>query len=424
MTKFESEYRRSANRFLLWILWAHLPVLLGFALWQGTSVAVAIFGTLLLCAGPSALVYLRPAGVATSIAIATATMGFSGLLIYLGQGKIEYHFHVFSFLAVVTALCSPWAQLAAATTIAAHHVIGWLLVPSAVFNYEAAFSDVVLHALFVVIETAICLRIVSQLSDTVRARGILEEQVGRSAASVSAGSAEIQNLVRGMANSASEQARMVDQVADSSVTLTEEWKQREGAARESAEGMAAAVARVRDCQRDMVAMNADMEKLAEANRKVSAVLNLVMDIARQTNILAVNASIEASRSGAAGAGFGIIAAQVRELASRTGEAARDIESVLSGSISTVDQNASTVDRVAKSMDVVLQSAERMAGFSREIVQMGQSHGAAVQSISSAIQRISAETQMLAASAEESSGTTAELSRMAKGLEASLQLVQN
>lgn len=423
MTRYEEQYRRKANRFLLCVLWAHLPVLIPFAAWQGTGILSAILGSMLLCAGPTLLVLLRPASVLTSCAVASATMGFSGLLIYLGQGKIEYHFHVFSFLAVVTALCSPVAQIVAAATIAAHHVLGWLFVPAAVFNYEAAFTDVLLHAFFVVVDTAICLRIVYQLRDAVQARGILEDEVGQSASRVNSGASEILNLVSGMANSAVEQSRMVDQVAGASTDLSREWAERSASAEQNEVGVTNTLRLLRDCQRDMATMNTDMQKLAEANQKVSAVLHLVMDIARQTNILAVNASIEASRTGAAGAGFGIIADQVRDLARRTGEAAADIESVLSSSISTVDQNASNLDRVAHSMHTVLQSAEQMAEFSRQIIAMGQSHSNSVQSISQAMQRISAETERLAASSKECNGTTAELARLAQNLESALQSVQ-
>jgi methyl-accepting chemotaxis protein len=423
MTKFETDYRSRANRMLVIVLWSHLPVAAGLALLHGTSFAAAVVGSLALCAAPSILVRMKPWGLAASIAIACSTMGFSALLIYLGGGKIEYHFHVFSFLAVITAMCQPWAQLAAALTIAAHHVVGWLLVPRAIFNYEAALSDVALHALFVVIETAICLRIVWQLSATVQARGILEEQVAVGAASVGAGTKEIVSFMRTLAGTASTQAQLVDQVAEASSRIAGDWRDKESAALESRKGLAEAVQRLGQCQSSLEAVNTDMRNLADANRRVAGVMTLVTDIARQTNILAINASIEASRSGAAGAGFGIIADQVRDLARRTADAARDIESVVSESTETVERNSDAVEELTRSMRVVAKSSEGMMELSGEIVGLGQAQGRELGRISAAIQKISAETQHLAAGAEQSSGTTSELARLAEDLNATLASIR-
>lgn len=68
-----------------------------------------------------------------------------------------------------------------------------------------------------------------------------------------------------------------------------------------------------------------MQAVSATSKRISGIVNLMMDIARQTNILAVNASIEASRSGNSGGGFGVIADQVRDLAVRTSEATTEID---------------------------------------------------------------------------------------------------
>ncbi len=423
MSRFEKNYRESAHRLLVIILWAHLPVLTALAIVEKSSWVAAVAGTVLLSLGPTLLFVMNRSGLGTSIAIACSTMGMSALMIYLGNGRIEYHFHVFSFLAVITALSQPWAQLAAAITIALHHVLGWLIAPRAVFNYDAQFLDVLLHAVFVVIETAVCLRIVWQMRDSIRARGILEEQVSQGAEGVTSGAKEIESFVRTLAEAASSQAKMVDQVADASHRLTAEWKHKEAAAADGRRGVEDAVERIDSCQVGLESINADMVKLAEANRRVAGVMTLVTDIARQTNILAVNASIEASRSGAAGAGFGIIADQVRDLARRTAEAARDIENVLTESIHTVDRNANAIEDVTRSMGAVASASKSMARLSSQLVEMGQTQGVEMERITQAIQKISSETQQLAHGAEHSSSTTAELSRLAEDLNATLASIR-
>jgi methyl-accepting chemotaxis protein len=419
MSNFEKDYRSRANKFLLIILWAHLPVLFAFAVAQGTSIAAAVLGSVLLCAAPSMLVHWNPSGTAASVAIACATMGFSGLTIYLGGGKIEYHFHVFSFLAVITALCNPLAQVAAAVTIALHHVIGWALAPRAVFNYDAAFSDVMLHAFFVILETGICLRIVWQLSATVRARGILEEQVSAASKGVNSGTREIEGFVHTLASTASTQAQMVEEIAAASQSLQQDASSRESLVEDTNAKVEDAVTRISECRRDLDQVNRDMAQLAEANRKVAGVMALVTDIARQTNILAVNASIEASRSGAAGAGFGIIADQVRDLAQRTAEAARDIENVLSSSMGTVERNTHSLGGITKSMHVIEGVAFSMSQLTRDLVSQGKTQASELARIATAMQKISAGTQHLASGAEESSSTSSELARQARDLDAVL-----
>jgi methyl-accepting chemotaxis protein len=276
-----------------------------------------------------------------------------------------------------------------------------------------------LHAFFVILETGICLRIVWQLSATVRARGILEEQVSAASKGVNSGTREIEGFVHTLASTASTQAQMVEEIAAASQSLQQDASSRESLVEDTNAKVEDAVTRISECRRDLDQVNRDMAQLAEANRKVAGVMALVTDIARQTNILAVNASIEASRSGAAGAGFGIIADQVRDLAQRTAEAARDIENVLSSSMGTVERNTHSLGGITKSMHVIEGVAFSMSQLTRDLVSQGKTQASELARIATAMQKISAGTQHLASGAEESSSTSSELARQARDLDAVL-----
>lgn len=170
-----TQHRIQANRPLLLILALHIQVLTLFAAFVSGSVVLSLLGSIALCAAPALLTHSNPSGISTSISISSAAIGMSMLLIFLGARRIEYHFHIFSFIAALCYFAHIWVLLAAAGTIAVHHVIGWWLLPCAVFNYNAAFGDVVLHGLFVVIETVVCVVVARQLGATVKMRGVLEE---------------------------------------------------------------------------------------------------------------------------------------------------------------------------------------------------------------------------------------------------------
>lgn len=79
----------------------------------------------------------------------------SGILIHLSNGMIEFHFHIFVVLAWMIVFGNPWALLTAAATAAVHHLAFYFILPSSVFNYQAGISIVLLHAAFVVAETAV-----------------------------------------------------------------------------------------------------------------------------------------------------------------------------------------------------------------------------------------------------------------------------
>ncbi|MCX6613925.1 MAG: hypothetical protein NTW74_24155, partial [Acidobacteria bacterium] len=275
MNSFEIQHRTKANRFLLMVLAAHIPALLLFSAFTSANVVIALLGSLILCAAPALLTYANPGGLSTSISIASATMGMSMLLIFLGEGRIEYHFHIFSFIAVLCYFANIWVLLVAAGTIAAHHVVGWWLVPRIVFNYDAAFGDVVLHAFFVVVETAICCVIAQQLAATIRMRGVLEEQVSLTAEQVAMGSSEIASFVENFARSASTQANMVDQIANTSQEMRKQVSSNLESASANQHRMAQTVSDIGHAHERLNRVNTEMQAVTATSRKISGIVNLM-----------------------------------------------------------------------------------------------------------------------------------------------------
>ena len=146
-------WKEKTSRLMLLILLAQVPVF-GFAAYLfDSSVGISLGLAALVLAGPAIAYWRDPASRFCSIMIAVGAMGMSALLIHIGHGMIEMHFHIFVMLGLLIVLGDQWAILAAAGTTAAHHILFWLLLPASLFNYDAGFGIVVIHALFVVFET-------------------------------------------------------------------------------------------------------------------------------------------------------------------------------------------------------------------------------------------------------------------------------
>jgi two-component system, chemotaxis family, sensor kinase CheA len=159
ITDFERRYLARVNRVALAFFAMHLPVFALIAWCNGTRPGLAA----LLCAGVlvgPAVAYLaleNPRRVSMVHGVAAMFMG--GLLVHFGQGpmQIEMHFYFFALVAMCAVFGNPMVIVAAAVTVALHHLVAWLVLPRSVFNYDAAWWVVAVHAAFVVLESvAMC----------------------------------------------------------------------------------------------------------------------------------------------------------------------------------------------------------------------------------------------------------------------------
>ncbi len=213
---FENQYRSWANRFCLLLLAAHVPVLAGVAAWFGTGISTALIGSALLLAGPAALFFLKPGEQVTSLALGSASMGISALLIHLSHGMIEMHFHIFAAIAFLIVFGNIWPILTAAATIAIHHVVFWIWLPASVFNYKAGLGIVLLHAAFVVFETGPACWIARRLERTLKVQAITAEQLKDAAQQMNSAAAQVSSAGQELSQHAMEQAATLEETSASS----------------------------------------------------------------------------------------------------------------------------------------------------------------------------------------------------------------
>jgi HPt (histidine-containing phosphotransfer) domain-containing protein len=155
ISPFERGYLARMNKVALGFFWAHLLVLplIGIAAGQGLVESVAL--TLAVLIGPTVAYRTLDNPRSVSMVMGVASMCMGGVLVHLGQGpvQIEMHFYFFAVISLLAVFGNPMVVLAAAVTVTVHHLLLWAVLPSSVFNYEAAFWVVLVHAAFVVLSS-------------------------------------------------------------------------------------------------------------------------------------------------------------------------------------------------------------------------------------------------------------------------------
>ena len=155
VSEFEARHLRRMNRISLGFFVMHLPVFVLVALFNNTGPLRAALLTALALVGPTLAYFMLSNPRAVSVVYGITAMFMGGLLVHVGQGpvQIEMHFYFFALIAMLAVYGNPMVVLAAAVTVALHHLILWFIVPSSVFNYDAQIWVVAIHAAFVVLES-------------------------------------------------------------------------------------------------------------------------------------------------------------------------------------------------------------------------------------------------------------------------------
>ena len=158
-----------------------------------------------------------------------------------------------------------------------------------------------------------------------------------------------------------------------------------------------------------------MKAINEASRKIADIIAVIDSIAFQTNILALNAAVEAARAGEQGRGFAVVAGEVRLLAGRSAEAAKEIKGLISDSVDRVDQGSALVDQARNTMNEVVQSIRRVTDIVGEISSASTEQSSAVAQVGEAVTQMDQSTQQNAAMVEQIASAASGLKSQANEL---------
>jgi methyl-accepting chemotaxis protein len=158
-----------------------------------------------------------------------------------------------------------------------------------------------------------------------------------------------------------------------------------------------------------------MQGISESSRRIADIIGVIDGIAFQTNILALNAAVEAARAGEQGRGFAVVAGEVRNLAQRSGTAAREIKALIGESVERVNQGALLVDRAGESMRGIVESIRRVTDIVGEISAASDEQSRGVVLVGTAVSQLDRATQQNAALVEESAAAAESLSQQSQQL---------
>lgn len=158
-----------------------------------------------------------------------------------------------------------------------------------------------------------------------------------------------------------------------------------------------------------------MDKISKSARKISEINRVIDGIANQTNILALNAAVEAARAGEQGRGFSVVATEVRNLAKRSADAAKEISLLINESVTNVDDGARLIEDAGKTMQEIVTSVTHVSNIMQEITQASEEQSTGVNQIAMAVNDMDLATQQNASMVEESSAITQNMNKNARQL---------
>ncbi|KDB52979.1 methyl-accepting chemotaxis sensory transducer [Sphaerotilus natans subsp. natans DSM 6575] len=158
-----------------------------------------------------------------------------------------------------------------------------------------------------------------------------------------------------------------------------------------------------------------MRGIHEASRKIADIIGVIDGIAFQTNILALNAAVEAARAGEQGRGFAVVAGEVRTLALRSAEAAREIKSLISTSVERVEQGSLQADEAGRKMQEIVQSIQRVADLVGEISVASEEQSTGVAQVGQAVSQMDQVTQQNAGLVSQGTSSAEHLAEQARTL---------
>jgi methyl-accepting chemotaxis protein len=158
-----------------------------------------------------------------------------------------------------------------------------------------------------------------------------------------------------------------------------------------------------------------MARIEESSRKITDIIGVIDEIARQTNLLALNAAVEAARAGEAGRGFAVVATEVRSLAQRSSQAAKDINGLITNSSGQVKEGVELVNRAGTSLKEIVDSIKKVADIVADIASASAEQSTGIEEVNKALTQMDEVTQQNSALVEENAATAKTLEEQAAAM---------
>ncbi|MCG1030960.1 HAMP domain-containing protein [Bacillus amyloliquefaciens] len=251
-------------------------------------------------------------------------------------------------------------------------------------------------------------------------------EVRSSVAQVSLAASEIAEGNTDLSSRTEQQAAAVVQTAASMEELTATVKNNADNARHASQLAAEASQTATQGGRVMRDVVSTMSDINTSSQKIADITAVINSIAFQTNILALNAAVEAARAGEQGRGFAVVASEVRSLSQRSSQAAKDIEQLISESVSRISTGSELVAKAGQTMEQVVDSVTRVNDIMGEISSASEEQSRGIEQISRAVMELDTTTQQnasLVGASSTAAGALEDQARLLESLVAAFRLDQ-
>jgi methyl-accepting chemotaxis protein len=241
-------------------------------------------------------------------------------------------------------------------------------------------------------------------------------QVSQATEQVSSASLQISSGAQSLAQGANEQASSLEEVSSSLEEMSSMTKQNAENANQAKTLAGEANSNASQGKEAMGRMSDAINKIKESSDQTAKIVKTIDEIAMQTNLLALNAAVEAARAGEAGRGFAVVAEEVRNLAQRSAQAAKNTADMIAESVKNSEEGVKIAGDVAKSFEAIATGNSKVDALIGEIAAASQEQSQGIDQVNTAVAQMDKVTQQNAANSEESASAAEELSSQAEELQ--------
>ena len=234
-------------------------------------------------------------------------------------------------------------------------------------------------------------------------------EINNASGQVSSGSKQISDGAQSLAQGSTEQAASVQQLSSSISEIAQKTKENAEMAGRAASLASNIKTSAEKGSGQMDEMMTAVKDINESSQNISKVIKSIDDIAFQTNILALNAAVEAARAGQNGKGFAVVAEEVRNLAAKSAEAAKDTESLIADSITKAELGSRIADDTSASLKEIVSGIDESTRLVGDIARSSDEQSAGIDQINKGVDQVAQVVQQNSATAEESAAASEEMS---------------
>jgi len=241
------------------------------------------------------------------------------------------------------------------------------------------------------------------------------KQVGNATDDVAASSSQLASFSQSLSEGSQEQAASVEQISASIHETDQQINLNADNAAKANQLADDSVQAAISGKEEMTQMISSMEEIHKSSQNISKVINVINEIASQTNILALNATVEAVRAGQFGKSFAVIAQEVRNLAGRSAQAVKETAELIATSNKKVNEGVNIAERTAGSLEIIVENIVKVRDLVEDINVASKEQAVAMSQLNDGMGQISAATENMSTRSQETAGAAVQLKTLSREL---------